>query len=283
LAKRNMKKPSIYLKTFSLMLSLGLVMSASAMAIAGFKPNSSSQNHQKPSETLFAGNKGLRFRNRSIRASRWRTAGFSRGSGMCYAEEVEVTPLVPKAAEKNTVPVEVTVLPNPTFLVYVSETQAKEAEFALLSQDKGIIYHETVSLDETPGIVMFTLPEPMTEEEELLKESEKYQWVFALSCDEGGDASGNLTVEGWVERVSPETELAQKLANASEREKPDIFAEYGFWMDATGTLAQLRKDSDDPQVQENWQSALNFAGLDQLIEEPLVSHSGSTGETNAEN
>lgn len=202
---------------------------------------------------------------------------------MCYAEEVEVTPLVPKAAEKNTVPVEVTVLPNPTFLVYVSETQAKEAEFALLSQDKGIIYHETVSLDETPGIVMFSLPEPMTEEEELLKESEKYQWVFALSCDEGGDASGNLTVEGWVERVSPETELAQKLANASEREKPDIFAEYGFWMDATGTLAQLRKDSDDPQVQENWQSALNFAGLDQLIEEPLVSHSGSTGETNAEN
>ncbi|MEQ8541718.1 MAG: DUF928 domain-containing protein [Coleofasciculus sp. D1-CHI-01] len=278
-----MKKPSIYLKTFSLLLSLGLVMSASAMAIAGFKPNSSSHNHQKPSETLFAGNKGLRFRNRNIRASRWRTAGFSRGSGMCYGEEVEVTPLVPKVAEKNTIPVEVTALPNPTFLVYVGETQAKEAEFALLSPDKEIIYHEIVSLNETPGIVMFTLPEPMTEEE-LLKESEKYQWVFSLSCEQGGDASGNLTVEGWVERVSPETELAQKLANASEREKPAIFAEYGFWMDAAGILAQLRQDyTNDPQVQENWQSALNFAGLDQLIEEPLVSHSGSTGETNAEN
>lgn len=202
---------------------------------------------------------------------------------MCYGEEVEVTPLVPKTSEKNIVPVEMTVLPNPTFLVYVGETQAKEAEFALLNQDKEPIYYKTVSLKKTPGIVMFTLPEPMTEEEELLKESEKYQWVFSLSCEQGGDASGNLTVEGWVELVSPAAELAQKLANASEREKPAIFAEYGFWMDAAGTLAQLRQDSDDPQVQENWQSALNFAGLDQLIEEPLLSHSGSTVETNAEN
>lgn len=198
---------------------------------------------------------------------------------MCYGEEVEVTPLVPEAAEKNTIPVEVTVLPNPTVLVYVGETQAKKAEFAVLSQDKGIIYHEMVSLNETPGIVIFTLPEPMTEEEELLKESEKYQWVFALSCEEGGDASGNLTVEGWVERVSPAAGLAQKLANASEREKPAIFAEYGFWMDAAGTLAQLSQDdTDDPQVQEDWQSVLNFAGLNQLIEEPLVSHSGSIVE-----
>lgn len=202
---------------------------------------------------------------------------------MCYGEEVEVTPLVPEVAEKNTIPVEVTALPNPTFLVYVSETQAKEAEFALLSPDKGIIYHEIVSLNETPGIVMFTLPEPMTEDE-LLKESEKYQWVFSLSCEEGGDASGNLTVEGWVERVSPETELAQKLANASEWEKPAIFAEYGFWMDATGRLAQLRQDNaDDPQVQENWQAALDFADLERLVEEPVVSHSESNVETNAEN
>ena len=267
------------------MLSLGLVMSASAMAIAGFKPNSSSYNDQKPSETLFAGNKGLRFRNRSIRASRRRTPGFFRGSGMCYGEEVEVTPLIPETSEKNTVPVEVTVLPNPTFLVHIGETQAKEAEFALYGKDGRSIYKETVSLNKTPGIVMLTLPEPTMEEEELLNVSEEYQWIFSLNCDDTnvGDASGNLMVEGWVERVSPETELAQKLANASEREKPAIFAEYGFWMDATGRLAQLRKDSDDPQVQENWQSALNFAGLDQLIEAPLVSHSGSTVEINAEN
>lgn len=277
-ARNIMKNPSVYLKTLSLILSLEVVLSSSVMAFPTLKLNSAS-DHQQPSETLLARNKGLNFGNRRIRASLRRVPGFSRGSGICYGQEVEVIPLVPEAADKNQVPVETTVLANPTFLVHIGKTSATKAIFALLSPDGGPIYEKTITLDKTPGVVTVSLPESTTEEEELLKASTQYQWIFILRCDDTGDFSGDLVFEGWIERIAPETSLAQKLATASEAEKPGIFAEYGLWLDTVGSLAKLRQDNpNDPEVQANWQAALDFAGLEKLVEEPLLSDSGSTLE-----
>jgi len=285
-----MKKPSIYLKTFSLMLSLGVVMSASAMAIAAFKPSSPSPDQQTASESLLARRFRPRFRARRVRYSRRRSGGASRGPGVCYGEEITVTPVLPKINEqelskKQEIAVESTVSPAPTFLISVDKTKATEAVFTLLNaDDTEVIYEQEVSLENnTPGIITVSLPEPATEEEALVKENEEYHWYFSVRCDPT-DLAGDLIVEGRINRIPKEDALAQALADATEQEKPAVYAEFGVWTEAASSLAALLENNpNNPEIQANWQALLESVNLEKLIEKDLVSRSGSTVETNAEN
>ncbi|MFW5665314.1 MAG: DUF928 domain-containing protein [Coleofasciculus sp.] len=283
-----MKKPSIYLKTFSLMLSLGLVMSASAMAIAGLKPSSPNQENQKLSETLVAGNKGLRFRRRRMRASRRRTGGFSRGVCKIGDEEkpVHVTALLPQlqskelpedAQESSTnaqIPVELTVEGTPTFLVHVTETEAEEAVFTLMTENKDkVVYETTVSLNnQTPGIISISIPEsdPANPDNELLQVGEIYNWFVTIPCDQN-DWSQNPTAEGWVKRIAKEDSLAQELAKTPDINHPKVYVDYGVWTEAVSSLEQLRERyPNNPQVQADWKDLLESVGLENLVADRSV-------------
>ncbi|MEQ9551367.1 MAG: DUF928 domain-containing protein [Coleofasciculus sp. G3-WIS-01] len=278
-----MKKSSIYLKTFSLMLSLGVVMSASAMAIASLKPSSSSPAQQTPSENLLA--RRPRFRARGVSSSRGRSGGTSRGPGMCYGEQITVTPLLPKINEQDSskeerVVVESTVSPAPKFLISVDQTKATEAEFTLLNANgTEVIYQQEVSLEnKTPGIITVSLPEPATEDEALVKVGQEYQWFFSVRCDPT-DLAGDLIVEGRIKRIPKEDALAQELADATELEKPAVFAEFGVWTEAASSLAELLENNpDNPEIRANWQALLESANLGKLIEKDLVSSSESSVE-----
>ena len=283
-----MKKPSIYLKTFSLMLSLGLVMSASAMAIAGLKPSSPNQENQKLSDTLVAGNKGLRFRRRRMRASRRRTGGFSRG--VCkigdQEKQVKVTALLPQLQSKELpddpqesptnaqIPVELTVEETPTFLVHITETEAEEAVFTLMTEDRSEVVHEaTISLDnQTPGIVSISLPEsdPANPDNELLKVDQIYNWFVTIPCDQN-DWSQNPTAEGWVKRIAKEESLKQELAKTPDMDHPKVFVNHGVWTEAVSSLAKLRERyPNNPQVQADWKDLLASVGLENLVAERPV-------------
>ncbi|MEQ9483802.1 DUF928 domain-containing protein [Coleofasciculus sp. F4-SAH-05] len=283
-----MKKPSIYLKTFSLMLSLGLVMSASAMAIAGLKPSSSSQENQKPSETLVAGNKGLSFRRRRMRASRRRTGGFSRG--VCkigdQEKQVNVTALLPQlqskelpddaqeASTNEQIPVELTVEQTPTFFVHITETEAEEAVFTLMTENKDkVVYETTISLDnQTPGIVSISIPEsdPADPENELLQVDQIYNWFVTIPCDQN-DWSQNPTAEGWVQRIAKEESLKQELAKTPDMDQPKVFVDHGVWTEAVSSLAKLRERyPNNPQVQADWKDLLASVGLENLVAERPV-------------
>lgn len=283
-----MKKPSIYLKTFSLMLSLGLVMSASAMAIAGLKPSSPNQENQKLSETLVAGNKRLRFRRRRMRASRRRTGGFSRGMCKIGDQErvVNVTPLLPEVQTKELpenaqassanarVPVELTVEETPTFLVHVSETAVEEAVFTMLNeQGDKVVYEKTISLkDKTPGIVSVSLPatDPADPENNLLEVGETYHWFVTIACYPD-DWSQNPMAEGWVKRIAKEDSLAQELAKTPEMQHPEVYAVHGVWTETVSSLAKLRERyPDNPQVQADWKDLLESVGLENLVAERPV-------------
>lgn len=284
-----MKKPSVYFKTFSLMLSLGVVMSASAMAFAAIKPSSPSPDQQTLSESLLARRfRRPRFRARGVRPSVRRSGGASRGPGMCYGEEITVTPVLPKineSSKEGEITVESTVSPAPKFLISVDKTKATEAEFTLLNaDDTEIIYEQEVSLENnTPGIITVSLPEPATEEEALVKENEEYHWYFSVRCDPT-DLAGDLIVEGRIKRIPMADALAQELADATELEKPAVFAEFGVWTEAASSLAALLENNpNNPEIRANWQALLESVNLEKLIEKDLVSHSGSTVETNAEN
>jgi hypothetical protein len=283
-----MKKPSIYLKTFSLMLSVGLVMSASAMAIAGLKPNSSSQADQKPSETLVTGNKGLRFTRRRMRASRRRTGGFSRG--VCkigdQEKQVNVTALLPQlqskelpddaqeASTNEQIPVELTVEQTPTFFVHITETEAEEAVFTLMTENKDkVVYETTISLDnQTPGIVSISIPEsdPAAPENELLQVDQIYNWFVTIPCDQN-DWSQNPTAEGWVQRIAKEESLKQELAKTPDIDHPKVFVDHGVWTEAVSSLAKLRERyPNNPQVQADWKDLLASVGLENLVAERPV-------------
>ncbi|MFP5274946.1 DUF928 domain-containing protein [Coleofasciculus sp.] len=277
-----MKKSSIYLKTFSLMLSLGVVMSASAMAIASLKPSSSSPAQQTPSESLLA--RRPRFRARGVRSSWGRSGGTSRGPGICYGEEITVTPLLPKINEeelpKEEILVESTVSAAPKFLISVDQTKATEASFTLLNADgTEVIYEQEVSLEnKTPGIITVSLPEPATEDEAFVKVGQEYQWFFSVSCDPS-DTAGDIIVEGRIKRIPKEDALAQELADATEVEKPAVYAEFGVWTEAASSLAELLENNpDNPEIRANWQALLESANLGKLIEKDLVSSSGSSVE-----
>lgn len=270
-----MRKPSIYLRTLSLVLSAGLVVSASTLATASPKPNFSSQGQKNPSETL-VGSKRLRFKVRGVRASRRRTGGISRGSGLCYSEEITVTPLLPKltpeqSSKPDKIAIESTVVPDPKFYVYVSPTQAKEASFTLLNeQGDQILYEETIDLtDNNPGIISISLPENAN----LLEENQTYHWFFSVQCDPN-DSAGNMIVEGWVKRVPMEDELASELEQAEDRARPTIYADYGIWTDSLTSLIELRERyPTDQQVATDWRSLLESVGLDTIADEPII---GST-------
>jgi hypothetical protein len=283
-----MKKPSTYLKTFSLMLSLGLVMSASAMAIAGLKPNSSSQVDQKLSETLVAGNKGLRFTRRRMRASRRRTGGFSRG--VCkigdQEKQVNVTALLPQLQSKELpddtqessaneqIPVELTVEQTPTFLVHITETEAKEAVFTLINEEGDeVVYETTISLEnQTPGIFSISIPEsdPADPENKMLQVDKTYNWFVTIPCDQN-DWSQNPTAEGWVKRIAKEESLKQELAKTSDMDHPKVFVNHGVWTEAVSSLAELRERyPNNPQVQADWKDLLASVGLENLVAERPV-------------
>ncbi|MEQ8462694.1 DUF928 domain-containing protein [Coleofasciculus sp. E1-EBD-02] len=278
-----MKKSSTYLKTFSLMLSLGLVMSASAMAIAGLKPSSPNQDNQKLSETLVAGNKGLRFRRRRMRASRRRTGGFSRG--VCkigdQEKQVNVTALLPQLQSKELpddpqesstteeIPVELTVEQTPTFLVHITETEAEEAVFTLMTENRDeVVYETTISLEnKTPGIVSISIPEsdPSDPENKLLQVDQTYNWFVTIPCDKN-DWSQNPTAEGWVKRIAKEESLKQELAKTPDIEQPKVFVDHGIWTEAVSSLAELRERyPNNPQVQADWKDLLASVGLENLV------------------
>ena len=274
-----MKKLLFGLKTFSLMVFLGLMMSASTRAIAGFKPTSLNQENRSLSETLVAGHKGLQFKRWRSQETRRRFPG---GSGGCaFKAQVNLTPLLPQLPTPNEVPVELTVEANPTFLVYVGESKfpVKEAWFALLNEkhDK-LIYEKTISLqDKVPGLVSISLPETtrLDSEQDLLEVDKTYSWYFTIVFDPN-DWSLNATTQGVVKRIAKEESLVQELAKTPEMNHPKVYAEYGIWTETVSSLAQLRERyPDNPQLEADWIDLLESVGLDNRVPEYRVNRSES--------
>jgi hypothetical protein len=66
----------------------------------------------------------------------------------------------------------------------------------------------------------------------------EYKWVIALVTDPN-NRSSDLVASGFIKRVEPSAELKAKVANASPRSLPGIYAEAGIWHDAVGSLSDL--------------------------------------------
>jgi len=157
----------------------------------------------------------------------------------------------------------------PTFFVDLPKSSAKEAELRLLNNNKDrIIYETTVTLPSRSGIVSFSLPANGTLPP--LEVGKSYYWELAVICDPD-DRSGDVLLDGLVQRVELNPSLANKLRKAPPREHPAIYAETGIWYDALTSLAKLRRSSpNDSTIAADWTELLKSVGLDAAAQKTLI-------------
>ncbi len=270
-----MKKSSRYFKTFTLTLSVGLVMSATLPATASIKDTSVSLGLQNHSETILAQRRSrLRFKVPGIRPSLGREGGLSRSSQItasCDGQQISMTSLLPRtnlaSLPKDKIEIESTVAPRPTFFVHVSQTSGQKAEFMLVNEKGDEVYkNSNITLSGSPGIISISLPANAA----ALEVGQSYYWTFQVICDPT-DGRKNLTVDGAVQRIELDSSLANKLQQAEPRDRPGIYAEAEIWTDALSTLADLRKaNPNDQQLQDDWNDLLNSVGLDTIAQATVI-------------
>ncbi|NEP11560.1 MAG: DUF928 domain-containing protein [Symploca sp. SIO2C1] len=268
-----MTKQSIGIKTFSLMLTLGLVMSISTMVRAGLKRNLSEQDNRRLAESLVAGHKNLEFKRWRSREIRQRPKGQMR-----CGDKIRLTPLLPQLRTSEVIPVELTVEANPTLLIHMGETSypVVEALFKLYDEEnRRVIYEKNISLkDKIQGIISISLPETALidadAEQDLLEVDKTYKWYLIIYPDPQ-DPSARASTAGVVKRIAKEESLVQELAKTPELDHPKVYADYGIWIETVSSLAKLRERyPNNPQLEDDWRYLLESVGLDKLISEHPV-------------
>lgn len=266
-------KSSKSLTILAVGLGMGLTIGSSLPAIAYVPENAPTPSSEQASfntqGTLVA--QRLSFSNQRIRPSRNRIGGIARGE--CGTTDSSIKPIAllpPSSSEiaaRNQLEVEATISEHPTFFVYLPATEAEQVEFLLTTEDPGqIIYETTFDIPDTPGIVGVKLPIDVP----ALEVSHFYNWSLTMLCDPV-DRSSNPSVEGWVERIEPNSFLAMRLQGAHVRDLPAIYSAAGIWQDTLASLAELRYENpNDPELQADWVSLLNSVDLENIADVPLL-------------
>lgn len=184
--------------------------------------------------------------------------GATRGE-TCLKGSKQLTSLMPQAR------IGLTYSSNPTFYWFVPPSPATAAKFLLLSNDDAtVVYETTLSLPSQPGVISFTLPSTTG-----LEVGKQYHWYLVVRCGET-DQGANPSVEGWVERITPESEVSIQLEKATPAERAKLYADNGIWYEAVTTLAELRRTRPDDTIAiAGWTELLKSVGLDAIAAEPL--------------
>lgn len=193
----------------------------------------------------------------------------TRGPGSCLSAEKRLTALVPEteSAQSKTV-LGLTVAEYPILLFYVPENSGQTLEFALVDPTNDQKYETSISTPRTAGIVSVDFSK--IKNLPPLGVGKNYQWYFSIVCN-SDDRSQDETVEGFVQRVKPDADLANDLQQATPRDRVSVYVVNDIWYDSLATLAQLRQSSpNDASLTEDWTNLLGSIGLDNIATEPLV-------------
>lgn len=152
-------------------------------------------------------------------------------------------------------------LANPTFLVYVPKTSAKNAEFSLSSRDSRGVYRTTIALTNTPDFVSVSLP-PQTPPLEVGKE---YMWTFAIICNPN-DRLADQFVTGTVQRTELDPTQRSQIEQTPANQRLAIYQKDGIWYDAIALLFELKRSQpNDPSLNAAWHEFLRSGGIDLTI------------------
>jgi len=167
----------------------------------------------------------------------------------------------------------------PTLFWYVPESVATTAQFTLYNsfgRDRKVVYETQLKLDGKAGIISLQVPNDGTVAPLALDRT--YYWTFKLLCinpSDPNDRSGDIRVEGFVQRVMPPADLVAQLkavetGTTDSRQLPAIYAQAGIWHETLASLAKLRQDNpDDVKLKESWASLMQDINLAELANVPL--------------
>ncbi|MEG4859521.1 DUF928 domain-containing protein [Microcoleus sp. K1-B6] len=201
----------------------------------------------------------VNFKPPDVTAPDNRQGGTHRGCKL--RDGLFITPLVP---ESN---IGLTLTESPTFFVYVSQPAA-QVEFILLNEDESEVVYETTLKNDKAGIVGVSLSEK--DQTKNIEVGKRYVWSFALACDPL-ERSGDYIVKGWMQRIEPQANLKNDLANPDPMAKVIAYARNGIWYETLATLAEMRRLApDDSRLTTEWTQLLQSQGLESIAAQPLV-------------
>lgn len=232
-------------------------LAMTVLAIAVTLPNLLSPMQAVPAPILLSQN--VNFKPPDVTAPDNRQGGTHRGCQL--REGLSITPLIP---ESN---IGLTLTESPTFFVYVSQPAA-QVEFVLLNEDESEVVYETTIKNDKAGIVGVSLSEKGKTKN--IEVGKRYVWSFALACDPL-ERSGDYIVKGWMQRIEPQANLKNDLANPDPMAKVIAYAKNGIWYETLATLAQMRNLApDDSRLTAEWTQLLQSQGLESIAGQPLV-------------
>ncbi len=197
-------------------------------------------------------------RRRTLPGRREPAAG--RGCGM----NMPKPPLMALSPQTN---LGFTVEAYPQLFFYIPQTSAKGIKFTLLQEDLHKTYEKTFSIPSTPGIFGLSLPTNNTLPP--LEIGKNYRWYLQLLCSELG--SGQIYVDGWVQRVKPNSTPTSHSDKVQVGELMERDREHGFWYDDLAKLAEkLRSNPNDSALRVEWENLLRSEGLNAIVQQPLV-------------
>lgn len=155
----------------------------------------------------------------------------------------------------------------PTLYWYIPPSEAKQLEFELQGGDSSKSYKKALALPSKSGIISLNLQKTGLPPLEL---GQTYHWYFRMVCDRE-DRSGDVIVEGWIERTQPSQNLVQQLEKALPIERPSIYARAGIWQDSLALLADLRRaNPNDSNLKLKWEELLKSGELETIADQPLL-------------
>ncbi|HEY9664994.1 MAG TPA: DUF928 domain-containing protein [Allocoleopsis sp.] len=152
-----------------------------------------------------------------------------------------------------------------TLWVYIPDLTAPDLTAkAVLADERGYALSQTrVRLPNTAGVIGIHLDYP-------LDPNRVYLWQFTV-LEHPQSPSRNPLVEGWVERVIPDSALTRQLETASAQQRIAIYTQNNNWLDAFTTQAELQRDHpNETTLQTQWLDLLNAQGLGAIAPLPLL-------------
>ena len=159
-----------------------------------------------------------------------------------------------------------TVSERPMFLVYLPASNAAEAVFSLKDAAGNLQYQMTVPVAGAVGVVPIQLPEDAP----ALEIGEDYQWLVALKVD-GQLGPSTPYVDGWIQRIQPNDELATALQEGDALEQATALGQNGVWYDCVAILASLyATEAADTTLTHQWAELLSSVGLEAIETAPVL-------------
>jgi hypothetical protein len=245
--------------TLSVALCLGMVMSPGLNLQAKAQTEPDSLTATSASSWLVS-----QSFNPPDRGAPERTAeGGTRGCGTYQPGQKPLTALTPGDA------MPLTLAEHPTLYWYVPTSGPQTLEFELVEgeNEENVVYQAKIQIPQG-GIISHSLP---VNDTTTLDPGKSYHWYLKMVCD-ASDRTGDIVVDGWIERVEPDESIAQELLNATTpSNRVSIYAREGIWHDALSILAQMRRDyPGDSVLFARWQQFLDSVQLGDFATEPLV-------------